>query len=203
MINNYLKYIITECVRQALYESNDTDVGHHTETATPEGFYRDNFLKNVGHGNHSGKLDAAPEPSTITPDEENFRPDEHFFVSEQKFEFYKIKHFGRKDINDTLQFFGGDTRELSKAINTVNGAARRNGKFIRYRTITPEKFKNIAIRKDYMYRTFWEFTFDNQQWYILKPSPVQNLKQSFFRPPTPSEGINEGLLGYFGGIRRG
>jgi hypothetical protein len=74
-----------------------------------------------------------------------------------------------------LSLFGNGAsaeRELRKAIDTVNGAADRNGKSLTYRAIVSEKNPRIK---------FWEFSFDNgQTWYILKPQPVQNMKQSKF-----------------------
>ena len=152
---NKLKRIIDECVRKALYE------GVFDKTATPHLSKTDasrtlgiNPLS-VDNGGHASR-DKVLQPSTIDPNGANF-DGEHIFVSDNKFMIYKVKNFGNPDIKDTLQFFG-NTKELRRAIDIVNGAAKRG----------------------YMSKTFWEFSFDGNEWYILKPNPVQTLKISKF-----------------------
>lgn len=174
---NKLRKLIDECVRRAIYE------GTYDKTATPHHSKMDDIInmgKNpltVDVGGHA-KDDRLRQVSTIDPNGANFKG-EHIIVSNNKFTIYKIKNFGNTDVKDTLQFFG-NTKELRKAIDTVNGAATRNGKPLYYRTITPEEKASGAQRSDYMVSTFWEFSFDGQEWYILKPNPVQSLKISKF-----------------------
>lgn len=174
---NKLKRIIDECVRRALYE------GVFDKTATPHLSKTDasrtlgiNPLS-VDNGGHSSR-DKVLQPSTIDPNGANF-DGEHILVSDNKFMIYKVKNFGNPDIKDTLQFFG-NTKELRRAIDTVNGAAKRGSKGVYWRTITPESGNAVAKRNGYMSKTFWEFSFDGSEWYILKPNPVQTLKISKF-----------------------
>ena len=173
MKENYLRQIILESVRQALYES------WYTKTATPyvskaeaqRELGRNPLRTDVGgHAAH----DEVKQPSTFDRNGANF-DGEHIVVSDNRFTFYKVKNFGTTDIKDTLSLFGNGAsaeRELRKEIDTVNGAADRNGKSLTYRAIVSEKNPRIK---------FWEFSFDyGQTWYILKPQPVQNMKQSKF-----------------------
>ena len=97
------------------------------------------------------------------------------------FNIYKIKNFGNIDVADTLSFFGrgaSGEKELRRAIDTLNGAADRNGKTLSYRTITSETNKGISERTSYMKNTFWEYSFNGNDWYILIPNPVQTMKLS-------------------------
>lgn len=165
-----LKKFIDECVRNALYEAKNIS---YRDTATPL------VLKRLT-GHAKGLDDPSGEPSTITPDEEGFISQKNIVVSDNKFTIYKIKNFGNDKIEDTMSFFGGSTVELTRAIHTVNGAAKRNGKPLYYRTITSESNKDISRKRKQMYKTFWEFSFDGNEWYILKPNPVQSLKISKF-----------------------
>jgi hypothetical protein len=94
-------------------------------------------------GHAKGLDDPSGEPSTITPDEEGFISQKNIVVSDNKFTIYKIKNFGNDKIEDTMSFFGGSTVELTRAIHTVNGAAKRNGKPLYYRTITSDQLKSF------------------------------------------------------------
>ena len=97
------------------------------------------------------------------------------------FNIYKIKNFGNIDVVDTLSFFGrgaSGEKELRRAIDTLNGAADRNGKTLSYRTITSETNKGISERTSYMKNTFWEYSFNGNDWYVLIPNPVQTMKLS-------------------------
>ena len=174
MKENYLRQIILESVREALNE------GLFTKTAAPyvsKAEAQRELGKNPlrtdvgGHAAH----DEVRQPSTFDRNGANF-DGEHIVISDNRFTFYKVKNFGTPDIKDTLSLFGNGVsaeKELRKAIDTVNGAADRNGKNLIYRTIASENKPRIK---------FWEFSFDNgETWYILKPQPVQNMKQSKFR----------------------
>lgn len=172
-----LKQIINECVRKALKEGVfDKTAAPHISKADASRALGVNPLRTDvgGHAAH----DEVRQPSTIDPNGANFRG-ENIVVSDNKFSIYKIKNFGSLDINDTLQFFG-NTKELRRAIDTVNGAAKRNGKPLYFRTITSESNKKASERTQQMVKTFWEFSFDGNEWYILKPNPVQSLKISKF-----------------------
>ena len=104
---------------------------------------------------------------------------QHIFVTDNKFLMYKVKNFGNPDVKDTLQFFG-NTAEFRRAKDTIDGASKRGGKPVYYRTISPESERSKIERGDFMVKTFWEFSFDGDEWYIMKPQPVQTLKISKF-----------------------
>jgi hypothetical protein len=169
-----LRRLIEECVTKALYEG-----GYWSKTATP-------LVTNGTTGGFNGRspgLDNGPEknPSQITPNEENFISQDNIVISDNQFIIYKIKNFGNDKIGGTMDFFGGSTVELARAIHTMNGAAKRNGRPLFYRTITSESNKKTSVNTQQMLKTFWEFSFDGEEWYIMKPNPVQTLKISKFR----------------------
>lgn len=174
---NRLRKIIDECVRRALYEDmfDKTATPHLSKTDVNRSIGINPLRTDVGgHSTH----DEVRQASTIDWNGANF-DGEHIIVSDNKFMIYKIKNFGNPDISDSLQLFG-NTKELRKAIDTVNGAARRGGKNLYWRTITSDSGKSAAQRTDYNAKTFWEFSFNGNEWYILKPQPVQTLKMSKF-----------------------
>lgn len=172
-----LKGIIDECVRIALKEAMfDKTATPYVSKVQAQRELGTNPLRTDigGHAAH----EEVSQPSTIDWNGENF-DGEHIIVSDNKLMIYKIKNFGNTEIKDTLQLFG-DTIELRRAIDTVNGAARRGNKRLYWRTITSDSDKGVAKRSDYNVKTFWEFSFNGNEWFILKPSPVQSLKTSKF-----------------------
>jgi hypothetical protein len=172
---NKLRRIIDECVRRALYEG-----GYWDETATP--LVINGTTPTRDFIGHNPGLDNGPEknPSQITPDEENFISQDNIVISDNQFIIYQIKNFGNDKIDGTMNFFGNSTVELARAIHTMNGAAKRNGKQLYYRTITSESNKKTSVKTQQMLKTFWEFSFNGEEWYIMKPHPVQSLKISKF-----------------------
>lgn len=177
---NHIKKIIEECVRKALYEAtyDKTAYAHHSKMDDIINMGRNPLTVDVG--GHSVN-DRLRQKSTITPDEEGFISRDNIVVSDNQFTIYKIKNFGNDKINATMDFFGGSTVELARAINTMNGAARRNGKPLYYRTITSESNRRVSEKTQQMSKTFWEFSFDGEEWYIMKPNPVVSLKISKFK----------------------
>lgn len=176
---NKLKRIIDECVRRALYEGVfDKTATPHVSKAEAQREIGINPLRTDvgGHAAH----DEVLQPSTITPNQEGFESRENIVISDNQFAIYKIKNFGNDKINGTMDFFGNSTVELDRAINTVNGAAKRNNKPLYYRTITSQSYEKISKRNKQMAKTFWEFSFDGEEWYILKPNPVVGMKISKF-----------------------
>ena len=170
------KYVV-EALNEAWYTTTATPYLAKTEAQRELG---SNPLR-TDVGNHSPN-DEVRQPSTFDKNGANF-DGQHIVVSENRFTFYKVKNFGTTDIKDTLSLFGRGAsaeKELRRAIDTVNGAADRNGRFLRYRTITSETKKAISERTSYMSNTFWEFSFNGSEWYILKPNPVQSMKLSTF-----------------------
>ena len=186
--DNFLKHIINEAIRQTLMES-----GMFDKTATPVATKTDaqrelgiNPLR-TDVGNHGGNEEVR-QPSTQDWNGANFKG-KLIIIPDKKFTFYKVKQFGNPDIKDTSSLFGGTGKgdvELKRAIDTVNGAATRNGKSVTYRFITSEtnneKYK-ISQTPGRTIGTFCEFSYDNNQWFIMKPHPVQNLKISSFKEP--------------------
>lgn len=177
-----LRQIIREAVIEMIRE------GRFTDTSTPYNSHGD-VNRNLGYnpiyadnGGHSAN-DTVSQVSTFDHNGENFNTNgNNLFVSDNKFIIYKIKNFGNDKIDSTLSLFGrgaGAEKELRKAIDTVNGAATRNNRSVRWRTVTSEASKRISERSGRMSKTFWEFSFDGgNTWYILKPQPVQNMQQS-------------------------
>lgn len=160
--------------------------GYYDDSVTPL-FSRTKMNRELGvnplmvdNGNHT-PTDMLRQPSTVDYNGANFKGI-NLIVSDNKFLFYKVKNFGTDKISSTLQLFGrgaGGERGLRAAIDTLNGAAVRNGKSLRFRTITSESFKARSKATDHMSNTFWEFSYDDgSTWYILKPHPVQSMQQS-------------------------
>lgn len=178
-MSNWLEKALYESIKQAINES------WYTNTATPY-MSRSEANRELGRnplrtdvGKHSPREEVR-QPSTFDRNGANFKG-EHIILSDNQFNIYKIKNFGKLEIDGTLAFFGrGATgeKELRRAIDTLNGAADRNGRFLSYRTITSVTKKNVSERTNYMKDTFWEFSFNNSEWYILKPNPVQSMKLS-------------------------
>lgn len=173
---NRLREVITKAVKEALYE------GMYSKTATPE-LSKSDIHREIGvNPLITDKWDKVRQPSTFDTNGANFKG-EHIIVSDNKFTFYKVKNFNNPDIKDTLSLFGGGAngeKELRRAIDIINGAAKRNNKFLELRTITSETNKKLSMKTSYMRGTFWEFSYGDE-WYILKPNPVQNLKASKFK----------------------
>ncbi|MDE5888824.1 MAG: hypothetical protein K2H20_02265, partial [Bacilli bacterium] len=100
-------------------------------------------------------------------------------LSDNGYMIYKIKNFGNVDIKETLTLFGNGSiaeRNFRKAIDTIYGAGKRNGRMPVFRTISPT---SLQRKRNSVRDTFWEFSFDNgNTWFILKPEPVQNMKES-------------------------
>lgn len=170
---NKVRRMIDECVRRALCEG-----GYWSKTATP-------LVTNGTTGGFKGHSPGLDNGSELEPSTQDFEGEklrqktENIFVNDNKFMFYKVKNFGNPDVKDTLQFFG-NTVEFRRAKDTVDGASKRGDKGVYFRTISPESEKTKVERSDFMYKTFWEFSFDGEEWYILKPNPVQSLKISKF-----------------------
>ena len=179
MKNNIIKQIILESVRQAINESfyRNTTTPHVSKAEAQRELGSNPLRTDVG--NHSAH-DEVGQPSTTDEWGANF-DGEHFVVSDNRFTFYKVKNFGSPNVKDTKSLFGSE-KELRKAIDIVNGAAERNKKFVKFRTITSDSFQKLSEKTSYMSNTFWEFSYGGGEWYILKPNPVQTLKISKFNP---------------------
>ena len=168
---NRLKQIIYESVVRGIYEGRyTTTAAPHTSKAEAQRELGSNPLRTDvgGHAAH----DEVAQPSTVDDNGANF-DGEHILLPDSRFTFYKVKNFGTPNIKDTLSLFGQNPAtsevELKRAIDTVNGAAKRNKKHLIYRTFAPESKPRTK---------FWEFSFDNgQTWYILKPHPIAILQE--------------------------
>lgn len=172
-----LTNLITESIFTMLKE------GWYNKSTTPY-FSKNDIHRNLGrnplyvdNGNHS-PADSITQPSTIDFNGERLDA-EPIYLSDNKFTIYKIKNFDTDKIESTLSFFGkgaNGEKEFRKAIDTLYGAAKRNGKNVIFRTISSSS--NPASRNS-VRNAFWEFSFDNgNTWYIMKSSPIQSLKQS-------------------------
>ena len=179
MGKEHLQQIIFECLKNAVNEAwySNTSTPHMSHSDARRELGRNPLRTDVGK--HSAN-DEVRQPSTFDRNGANFQGI-HIVFSENMFNIYKIKNFGNIDVVDTLSFFGrgaSGEKELRRAIDTLNGAADRNGKTLSYRTITSETNKSISERTSYMKNTFWEYSFNGNDWYILIPNPVQTMKLS-------------------------
>lgn len=170
-----LKRIINEAINDALFEIvaryRDTATPHHSKAIEPP----------VSNGSHSS-WDRTPEVSPSDWNGERFVSSEHYCIPDKRFLFYKVKIFGNPDIKSTMDIFGNSTEALRKEIDRLNGAARRNGKHLIYRTITSESNAAQSDKSGNMINTFWEYSFNGgQNWYVMMPNGVDKMKESTFK----------------------
>ena len=169
MFADIFRNVINECFNNLLNEGDWFKQSTHPEPRTHDDHH---------NGSHS-PVDSVVQPSTEDWEGAKFNG-EHIIVSPNKFIIYKIKNFANPDLKGSMSFFN-NTKDLRKAIDTVNGGAKRNGRSVLWRTITSQEFEKIARRNDFMSYTFWEFSLNGgSTWLILKPSPLQTPKESKF-----------------------
>lgn len=184
--NIYQGHIIRLTEEQCHLLKEALTEGYYDDSATPL-FSRAKTQRELGvnplavdNGNHT-PTDTLRQPSTYDTNGANFKG-ENIIVSDNKFMFYKLKNFGSDKVNGTLQFFGkGASAEkgLRAAIDTINGAAKRNGKYVTYRHITSESNKQKSKNSGFMSNTFWEFSLDGgNTWNILRPNPIDSMQKS-------------------------
>ncbi|KAA6384929.1 MAG: hypothetical protein EZS28_019544 [Streblomastix strix] len=138
---------------------------------------------NVEVGNN-GTSNRLLQPSTDDQFGTNFNTDVHLFLKPNQMAIYKYKNFGNTNITSSMDLFGKNTVEFRKALDQLEGGAKRNNTFVRYRTITDEAFKDKAIRSEYMLYSFWSYRFAGKgEYYILKPDPIIKMKSEVFTPP--------------------
>lgn len=172
--------IISECVTNVLLE------GLYDQGPDPI-FSQSDIQRNLGknplfvdNGGHA-LSDNVRQPSTFDFNGANFHGKNHVLTPNQ-FMIYKMKNFGSPDITSTMNLFGkGSTgeKELRRAIDLVNGAARRSSRNVIWRTFTTDDKETQSRNSSRMLYTFWEFSLDNgKTWCILKPEPVTSVKIS-------------------------
>ena len=170
--NNFIS-LIESTIREILNEDR------YKDSITPDNS-RAVTNRNLGYN----PLTVDSQPSTYDYNGETFQAtdDNRRIVNQNKFTIYKIKNFGNDTIPSTMSLFGSGaygTNNLRTAIDLLNGGAKRNGKYVMYRTITLDKSVDKAKKSGWMIDTFWEFSLDNgRTWNILKPKPLENLKQA-------------------------
>lgn len=175
-----IKYITESCMRiikEGWYDSSTEPIFSKSDTQRNLGsnpLYTDN-------GNHSN-ADNIRQPSTFDVNGASFTG-KHYLISNTKMTIYKIQNFGRENIDSSLDFFDGRSKaekekNLRKAIDTINGSATRSNKSVCFRSLTAEDNKQKALSSDYNLYTFWEFSYDGQNWNILKPNPAVEMKRS-------------------------
>lgn len=191
-----LKKLIYETVRRVLNE-------RYTDSSTPINSRTRRYYSlgvnplTVDNGGHSSG-DITSLVSTEDFNGGTFRTNDKIVLSDNKFSIYKIKNFGNDNIRGTIDLFGKGAQgeiNLRKAIDTVNGAAVRQSRDLVFRTITSESNKKMVhdVRN-----TFWEFSYDNgNTWYILKPEPVQQMKQSKLVRTVRENLIREAMMDEF------
>lgn len=174
-----LKIIIESIVRDLLNEE-----GRFQQSQFPHNSrsHRERNVGNpiIGHGNGShSNQDVTSQVSTVDDNGANFTSsDRHYCISDKNFLKYKSAHFDNTSIKSTMDFFGGNTENLRREIDLLNGAAKRNGKALYYRTITSKTNKKKSQMSGRMSNTFWEFSFDGINWYLLLPNAVEKMKKS-------------------------
>lgn len=171
-ITNIITEEICQIIKEGWYGSTSTPLFNKTRTNQELGY---NPLM-TDNGNHTPS-DTVRQVSTFDYNGANFKG-EKVVLSDNKFTIYKIKNFGNDNIKSTLSLFGNGSngeKELRKAIDTINGAATRNHRNVIYRIITNELNKNRTSVNN----SFYEFSLDNgNQWFILKPKPIQTMIKS-------------------------
>ena len=176
-IRNIVREVIREFINEGRFDTTATPHNSHTDVSRNLG-YNPLYADNGGHSAH----DVVSQVSTFDTNGQNFRSGNNIVVSDNKFIIYKIKNFGNDKIESTLSLFGrgaGAEKELRRSIDTINGAATRNRRSVKYRTITSETFQGTSKRTGQMSKTFWEFSLDGgNTWYILKPNPIQSMQPS-------------------------
>ena len=174
---SYLDRIITETIRRYVNEASKYDNSTspiNSKSVVNRNLGHPMFTDNGGHASN----DQLSQPSTVDWNGINFTTNGNdIVVSDNKFMFYKIKTFGTDQIKCTKDLFNGD-KDFRKAIDIVNGAAARNARTVYWRTITSESFKQGSESSGHMLNTFWEFSFNNEDWFVFKPHPVQEIKPS-------------------------
>ncbi len=177
-IRKIIKEAIIELINEGRYDTSVTPYNSHVDRDRNLGrnpLYADN-------GRHSAN-DVVSQVSTFDRNGANFKSNGNdLTLSDNKFIIYKIKNFGSDKVKSTLNLFGNGSvgeKELRKAIDTVNGAATRNNRSVKWRTITSISYKQTSNSSGKMSNTFWEFSFDGgNSWFILKPHPVQSMQPS-------------------------
>lgn len=177
-IRKLVKKILKEMLTEGRYDTTATPHNSHADVRRNLD-YNPLYSDNGGHSAH----DTVSQVSTFDTNGQNFKTNgNNIVISDNKFIIYKIKNFGNDKIESTLSLFGrgaGAEKELRRAIDTINGAATRNRRSVKYRTITSETFQGTSKRTGQMSKTFWEFSLDGgNTWYILKPSPIQSMQPS-------------------------
>ena len=154
--NNFISLIestIREILNEDRYKDSITPDNSRAVTNRNLG-YNPLAVDNGGHASN----DVVSQPSTYDYNGETFQAtdDNRRIVNQNKFTIYKIKNFGNDTIPSTMSLFG------SGVYGTNN-------------LRTADKAK----KSGWMIDTFWEFSLDNgRTWNILKPKPLENLKQA-------------------------
>lgn len=189
MTFNELERLITESIKNILINEgwyDNTTHPYHSKADTHHDLGRNPLT--VDNGGHAS-ADKITQPSTIDFNGERLgNTMKSFGLSRNGLIIYKIKNFGRETINSTLDLFGKSAmgeKSFRNTIDVINGAARRNGKRVLFRTIYSSE--KPPRRKDGFVGTFWEFSFDGQNWYIMMPNAVQSMKPSSLNGKTLGE----------------
>ena len=179
------KLILSEDIIKEAIVSVLQEAGFYTDTSTPlpsRAMTRNMLGRNpviADNGNHASR-DTVVQPSSIDFNGEDVTHHaQHYFVSDNKFQYYMAKNFGSLDrFQSTVQMMNG-TVAFNNAIHAVYGSAQRSGKRPILRSISPETKKNSVVRSGYLSNTFWEFSYDGgNTWYVLTARPAQTMKQS-------------------------
>ena len=181
---NRLRILIENIVREYLCEE-----GRFAGSPTPfnSRAHRERNVANpiIGHGNGShSNQDVVSQVSTVDHNGAKFVSGCHYVVSDDKIRQYKQVNFGNENLKSTMDFFGEGAKgeiELRREIDRLNGAAKRNRRPLKWRTIIPKEKAAISRRSGHMLYTFWEFSLNGgNSWYILIPNAVEKMKPSNF-----------------------
>lgn len=176
-----LKDIILEAIQEFIneYRYKETTTPLNSKTAVHYNLGVNPLT--VDNGGHSTN-DILGQPSTFDANGASFKTDNNIVLSDNKFVIYKIKNFNNDKISSTVDLFGKGSnaeKSLRKEIDIMNGAARRNGRSLIYRTITSVSNQSKSNKTQGILGTFWEFSYDNgSTWYIMKPNGTQSMQQS-------------------------
>lgn len=176
-IKDLIHEAINELIDEYRYQDSTTPINSKAATLRNLGV---NPLA-VDNGGHSSN-DTVAQPSTFDRNGATFKSKDNVVLSDNKFIIYKIKNFGTDKISSTMDLFGrgaNGEKSFRKEIDIMNGAAKRNGRHLLYRTITSISNADKSNSTGNMSNTFWEFSYDGgNTWYIMKPNGTQDMRAS-------------------------
>jgi hypothetical protein len=180
LVKNVLKRILDESPNQ-LYGNSTVAIHDRNREGNSDN------PTDVGRGDRTSD-EVLRQPSTYDKNGSEFNTGIHIFLKPNQMQIYKYKAFNSTTINSTLDIFGTNpsiaTKELRRAIDQLNGGAKRNNTTVHYRTLSDETFRDKVEKSNYQLYTFWEYRFNGRgEYFLLRPNPIISQKPSPYVPP--------------------